>query len=698
MIPPVCREVDMDQWIEGMTKEAKNIVKQYYKKYDINKLSKRDAKDKDSLLEKYPLLETEVLYVLRDGTNDSLKKKMEQYFEESGYTYADYEADKELDNAEKSSDKPVFNVNMVYRLEGEDLVVEIPLAELEGKDEYPIYSITPLPFFGAGGKEDDGYLLVPEGGGAIINFNNGKLSQNSYYANLYGWDMALGRDAVVHNTRIYYNTFGISEGDDFFLCIMEEGVPYAAVQADISGHFNSYNYANVAYSITPREQYDVSEIANSSVYTYLKQLPDETLTQRYRFVDSGSYVDMAKIYQSYLKDKYTGYFTMNEDTQAPVTVEIVGAVDKVKQIVGVPVSRPLELTTYQEAQAMIEELYDEGFTNMSVKLSGWCNGGINQKVLNRVKTISDLGSKKDLMNTISSAQNLGVDVYLDGVTQYANNSNIFDGFFSIRDSARFLSKERAELFQYSAVTYTEREGWKSFYLLHPDLAAKMTDNLVAATDRYGAGVSFRDTGMDLSADYYKRNTVSRQAVMQQQETELKDIADTGKKIMINMGNDYAVPYSDVITNMDLQGSEYTILDEYVPFYQIALHGYVNYMGFPLNLSGDSEKSLLNAAEYGAGLYYTVMKESPFTLQNTLYTQYYGADYDTWHDRILSTYTRYNEELGHTFNQEMINHEMLQEDVSCTTYEDGTKVYVNYAHSDVLTPDGTVPARDYLVIR
>jgi len=681
-----------------MTKEAKNIVKQYYKKYDINKLSKRDAKDKDSLLEKYPLLETEVLYVLRDGTNDSLKKKMEQYFEESGYTYADYEADKELDNAEKSSDKPVFNVNMVYRLEGEDLVVEIPLAELEGKDEYPIYSITPLPFFGAGGKEDDGYLLVPEGGGAIINFNNGKLSQNSYYANLYGWDMALGRDAVVHNTRIYYNTFGISEGDDSFLCIMEEGVPYAAVQADISGHFNSYNYANVAYSITPREQYDVSEIANSSVYTYLKQLPDETLTQRYRFVDSGSYVDMAKIYQSYLKDKYTGYFTMNEDTQAPVTVEIVGAVDKVKQIVGVPVSRPLELTTYQEAQAMIEELYDEGFTNMSVKLSGWCNGGINQKVLNRVKTISDLGSKKDLMNTISSAQNLGVDVYLDGVTQYANNSNIFDGFFSIRDSARFLSKERAELFQYSAVTYTEREGWKSFYLLHPDLAAKMTDNLVAATDRYGAGVSFRDTGMDLSADYYKRNTVSRQAVMQQQETELKDIADTGKKIMINMGNDYAVPYSDVITNMDLQGSEYTILDEYVPFYQIALHGYVNYMGFPLNLSGDSEKSLLNAAEYGAGLYYTVMKESPFTLQNTLYTQYYGADYDTWHDRILSTYTRYNEELGHTFNQEMINHEMLQEDVSCTTYEDGTKVYVNYAHSDVLTPDGTVPARDYLVIR
>ena len=39
-----------------------------------------------------------------------------------------------------------------------------------------------------------------------------------------------------------------------------------------------------------------------------------------------------------------------------------------------------------------------------------------------------------------------------------------------------------------------------------------------------------------------------------------------------------------------------------------------------------------------------------------------------------------------------------EDAFCTTYEDGTKVYVNYTHSDVSTPDGTVPARDYLVIR
>jgi len=63
-----------------------------------------------------------------------------------------------------------------------------------------------------------------------------------------------------------------------------------------------------------------------------------------------------------------------------VAVEIVGAVDKVKQILGVPVSRPLKLTTFKEAANMITELKSDGLNNMSVKLTGWTNGGIQQKI------------------------------------------------------------------------------------------------------------------------------------------------------------------------------------------------------------------------------------------------------------------------------------------------------------------------------
>lgn len=695
-IPPVTTEEKLEHWFGLMDANNATLIKEYYKKYDINNLGKKD--DKEELLAMYPILADEVIYVLRDGTNNSLKQKFEGYFEEAGYSTEDYEADKALSSTEKTTDKPVFNVSMVYRLDGDDLVVEVPMAEMEYPDDKPIYTLCVLPYFGAGTTEDDGFLLVPEGGGALIHFNNGKTTQNSYYANVYGWDMCIDRSAVVHETRTYFNTFGIANAGDSFLCLLEEGAPYAAVQADISGRYNTYNYANVVYSIAQREQYDVSSLANGTMYMYVENLPDETLTQRYRFIDSGSYVDMAGVYRDYMQDKYGGTMALNDDTQAPVALEIVGAVDKVKQILGVPVSRPLKLTTYEEASDIISELYNEGLNNMSVRLTGWMNGGVQQKMLSKVKTISALGSKSDLKNMVQSAADLGVNVYLNGVTHYAQDSNLLNGFFVYTDAARYISKEKAEIYEYSAITYAQRDSQDPYYLLRADEILEMTDNLVTGAKKYNAGISLEDTGYVLSSDFYRKNVVTRQQAMENQAAQLKQISEGGTGIMTQMGNDYAILYTDMVVNMDLNGSEYSILDEFVPFYQLALHGYVNYTGEALNLTGETQEELLTSAEYGAGLYFTVMNESPFALQKTLYTEYFGAEYAAWHERIVSIYNRYNEELGATFNQRMTDHISYSEDLKCTVYEDGTKVYVNYGYSDAEADGIKVSARDYLVVK
>ena len=697
VIPPVITLDNFEKWTANMEGKDKELVQQYYKKYNINKLGKKD--NKEELLANYPILQDSVIYVLRDTTKENMRKKMEETFAAAGYTYEDYLADKALDMSTATSDKPTFNVDIIYRLEGGDLVVEVPLSELENREEYPIYTITPLPFFGAGGTQDEGFMFVPEGGGATINFNNGKTNQSTYYANVYGWDMCLSRDAVVHNTRAYYGVYGVSQGDNSFICILEEGSPYASVQADISGKNHTYNYVNAIYSIYQREQYDVGDIANSEIYEYMPSLPDETLTQRYRFVDSGSYVDMAKTYGDYLENKYGEYMAMVEDTEVPVAVEIVGAVDKVKQILGVPVSRPLKLTTYEEAADMITELKEEGFHNMSVKLTGWCNGGVKQKLLTGVHTIPALGSKKDLANLAETAKASDVNLYLDGITHYEFNSNLLHGFFSFRDAAKFVSKERAYLYEYSHITYAQRDDLDKYYLLHTELAQETSDELTDYVAKLGIGASFADTGMDLSSDFDRKNTYSREAVKELHEEKLQATNDAGTDIMINMGNDYAVPYSDMVTNMDLRGNSYTILDECIPFYQIAIHGHVNYTGEPINICGNTQDEILYAAEYGAGLSFTLMRESAFALQKTLYTQYYGSDYEAWHDDMVDIYTRFNAELGHVYNQEMTDHVNYTQELACTSYEDGTKVYVNYGYAEAETPDGvSVPARDYLVIR
>lgn len=696
-IPEVISAARLDELFADLETDTRNRALNYYKLYDINNLGKKD--NKEELLETYPILETEKAYTLRPGVSDNVKGMLQGVFESVGYTYEDSLEDKAGGEGETKSNKPVFNINMVYRLENDRLTVEVPLEEMEYRKDYPVYNLSVLPYFGSGGRDDEGYMMVPEGGGALINFNNGKTSQSNYYANMYGWDMAQGREALVHETDTYFNAYGIARNGSSFLCILDEGAPYAAIAAEIGGRTNSYNAVYAQYTLLHREVFDVGSRYNVQIYLYEQELPKESLRLSYRFIDSDQYTDMAKAYRQYLQEEYSGLLAESSDSTTPVVIEIVGAIDKVEQVLGVPVSRPLALTTYKEAQAILEQLQADGMKNMSVKLSGWMNGGVQQKILKKVKLVSDLGSKKDLNNLTAYAASNGIDLYLDGITNYAYDSDIFDGFFSYTDAAKFTSKERAVLYPYNTVSFVKRESQDPYYLLKGDLIGEMVENLLKAAEKYNANVSFADIGMDLNADYYRKNPVSRQKAMENQVEYLKSIAESGKKVMINVGNNYAVAYSNIVTNMDLSGSDYTLLDERVPIYQMAIHGFIDYTGEALNLTQNLEQELLHSAEYGAGLAFTLMDESAFTLQKTLYTEYFGAEYSAWHDRMLEIYRRYDSELGHVFNQQMVGHDKITPTLSCTEYADGTKVYVNYSYDAVKTPEGKeLPARDYLVIR
>ncbi|MCR5684861.1 MAG: hypothetical protein K6G81_05490 [Lachnospiraceae bacterium] len=696
IIPPIMLPDRYAQLTEGLSMTDKLYIDGNYKKIDLKKLKK--DQNKDELLEQYPMLADGPIYVL-SAASASGKSSVEAVLERLGYTREMYEEDKALVEQENVSDKPIFTADLILKLDGRDLVATVPMQSISDTNTYKVTTLTILPYFGAAGKNKEGFMLVPEGGGSLINYNNGRNSVNNYFSNIYGRDICLKKNDLVHDTRAYYNLFGMSEGDDSFICMLEQGASYAGIQADISGRVHSYNFVNALTTIRARERYDVGSISSSDIYGFNDVIPEEDLVQRYRFIDSGSYVDMAKVYGTYLKDLYGSAMTLHTDSEAPVVVDIVGAADKVKQICGIPVSRPLPLTTFEQAGDIVKSLKADGLNNLSIRLSGWCNGGVNQSVLNSIKPLLELGGKKGLKQFSKDVADMGVDLYLNGITEYAYDSNIFDGFFSYTDAAKIISKQRAELHIFSAVTYSVREATDSFYLLHPDLAFKMIDNLNAYAEKISANVSYEDVGKDLASDFYRKKPYSRETVKNVQAQKTKEISESGRKQMISMGCDYLAPYVDMMVEQDLSGSQYTILDTDIPFFQLAVHGYVDYTGEPLNICGNIEDELLYSAEYGAGLMFTVMNENAFTLQDTLYTKYYGCEYSNWRDRIKTIYNRFNSELGHTFNQEMTGHSKITEEVSCTEYADGTKVYVNYGFGDYTTEDGIlISARDYKAVR
>ena len=385
--------------------------------------------------------------------------------------------------------------------------------------------------------------------------------------------------------------------------------------------------------------------------------------------------------------------------EVPVNVELVGAINKKVVKFGMPVDSIIPTTTFEQAEAIINELTRSGIQDLNVRYTGWCNGGVQQQVLTSVKTLGELGGDKGMKKLIESAKAKDVDLFFDGISCFAYDSDLFDGFVAIRDAARTTTKALIKLYPYDIVTYRESDWMDPYYLVKPAYAMKCTTNLLNKLDKQdAAGVAFRDLGNLLSADYHNTSLTTREQVKDMNIQALQDAVHKDLKVMIKEGNAYAIPYADVITDMNLSGNAYAILDESIPFYQIAIHGLKNYTGEAMNLAGDYETLLLESAEYGAGLNFTFMYEDTKVLQDSPFSCYGSAGYADWKEQTVEMILRYQNEMKGLNRQRITDHKKLSDKVSVTSYSDGTKVYVNYSSEDHTEGDILVPARDYLVVR
>lgn len=684
-------------YTDQMSGKDKKKVSGYYSKQTPASLDKLSAEEKEAMLALYPSLAEQELYIMKSNISASNKENAEKVFASLGYTQEEYELDQQLIAGKKEEVKPVFNVTMEYRLDGDDLVVSVPMQDMRYRKDYPITYVTVLPMFGAAGVDEEGFMFVPEGGGALINYNNGKLKQNNYFVEMYGWDYALKRDEVVSETQALFPVFGMTKNGGSFICVIEGATAYAGIQADISMRYNSYNYANAKYNVIHGEEYNVSAKTAQIVKMFEKQIPADTIQQRYCFIDSDSYVDMAKTYGEYLTKNYPELDKVNESEDMPVNVELVGAISKTVVKFGMPVDSAVAATTFEDAEGIISDLKANGVNNLSVRFSGWSNGGVNQRVLNNVKVVKKLGGEEGMKKLIAAAEENGVPLYFDGISCFAYDSGMLRGFSPFNDSARHATREQVKIDDYSFITYRS-VSWKDpFSLVKPSYASEMASNLIEKLDEMdAAGVAFRDIGSLLSADYNPKDLVTREQVKKMNIDSILEAKEKGQLVQIKEGFDFALPYVDMVTDMDLTGNNYSLIDKSVPFYQIALHGKVEYTGQSINIASDWETELLDCVQYGAGLNFTFMAEDAKIVQETYHSELYGAYYTDWAETVKKLVNDYQTSMAGLNRMQITGHEVLGE-VTVTTYEDGRSVYVNYGFEDYTVGENTVPARGYIVV-
>lgn len=420
---------------------------------------------------------------------------------------------------------------------------------------------------------------------------------------------------------------------------------------------------------------------------------------RYFFLekDKNSYVDMAGIYRNYLLENGT-LSSQEGDSAVPFYLELIGSVKKRKTLLGIPYQTQIALTTFEQAQTILNELLERDIGNIKLRYTGWANGGLNNSVYSSANPVSALGSSSDLRELIGYAADQNIPVYMDAEIMYVYEDKLLDGFSRNQDTARLITKKLA----------TTQDALKSTGKLTDTniadvVSARVYDKILSGFlkeyDRLGSkNISLASMGASLSGDYRQEDGINRSDAAQIIETVMADKVSGKYTLMTDGANAYMFSYASDILNAPNDSSRFLISSGSVPFYQIVLSGSISYAAQPLNLTGDWESSILKAAETGAGLYCKWMYAENSELYNTSQTDLFALNYSTWIDDISSRVRAYQESMRGIAGQMIVNHLKISDVVYKTEFENGSIVYVNYGENDVTLDGRTIKASSYFAVR
>lgn len=625
-----------------------------------------------------------------------------QAFADAGYTDADLQADmRDLDFEQTKAAPRVFLASLEYTLDGNSLVARVPAASLHYPKEYPLNQLSVLSYFGAAGKETAGAIFVPDGSGALIRFNNGKAAYPPYQQTVYGTDRTMDlSDKPLMEQPVRLPVFGMIKESGAFLGIIESGAPVAAVKADVSGRLNSYNYAHPIFNVINKGE--VTLLAGS-IQRSLPKFQEEPMktdyTVRYAFLsgEAASYTGMAHYYRDYLleRKKLPPTTPLAQSDNTPFILQLVGGIDKTKHFAGIPYHSIEPLTSFDEAQDIVNQLQQKGIPDIKVRYSGWFNGGLNHKVPAKMKVDGAIGGEKGLKQFAYFAKEKNVPVYPDValLTSYSTS-----GFSKSKDAARTLRGTPATLYPFDLALNRRSSTSAPSYVISPRLVNGYVDSMLQELKTLKvSGVSLRDLAGQLDSDYRKNEQIDRTEAEAASVEALSRMYQEGLDMVGDGGNAYALPYLTHITNAPLTYSRFKIEDEGIPFYPLVIRGSIGYAGTPYNLSSstNARQYILQCLEYGSHISFEWIYKPNEVMKDTDYSQLYAVYYGQWMDQATGMYQEVNEVLKKVIGQPIMSHQRLAEGVYKTVYRNNIYVMVNYNSSPVTVDGKTVGAESYI---
>jgi hypothetical protein len=563
-----------------------------------------------------------------------------------------------------------------------------------------------LPFFGAGSVDEEGYMVVPDGSGAVINFNNGKTTVSNYSVRVYGRDYAIGQIMAPPKTeQVHLPVPGMiregENGSDYgFVAITSKNDGNAVVNASVSGQNTTvYNNTWFDFNMRSTDEYFMGANANKLAAFESGAIKTGDTEVQYHLIEGADlgYVDLAATYRNYL----TGTMGVTNKTSAnesPLYLRLYGGTMKQQSVLGFPVDMQTVATTYNQANTIVESLKDLGVSDMKVVFRDATDSGINSNVSTGLDYAGKLGSKADYTALRDNINASGTLYPGFGFMEYIRSGN---GYSFMLNGAKMLTNALAVQTPYEMAFGTtevmvipERMILSPYYF--PDVFTKLLNSFSGEGIKQ---VSLDESSTMLYGDFSRHNMNNRTYINRTDAINFivdgyRRMSDAGVEILAQGANAYVLPYVTRITDVPLYSSGYDIIDYDIPFYQLVIHGLIPYSSDPVNASANADDLILNSVLTGTSATFDMMSSSPSEFIDSYYDALFYAQYEGWLDTAANIARLMKDVNAGVSDQNIIDYKIIDKNTKQATFANGTTITINTLTDDITVNDTVYNLSDY----
>ncbi len=597
-----------------------------------------------------------------------------------------------------------LTIPVQYTLTEDGMIAEILYNEMDtSKSSNTINDIEFLAYFGAAGPKDEGYFIIPDGAGAIVEFNNDKNADTLMYKKkFYGDDMALAKETDVKSSRsenITLPVYGMVKNGYSMLAEVTTGAEMATLHCKSAGHSTVGNYSIAYTTATYHVHYDIplmgqtGDSSSNAMYNAQETVADETYTVQFHFGEGpdDDYMTVANHYRDILTER--GWLTQDTITDE-LYVDFYGAVSKKKSFVGIVYNARETLTSFEQAQAILADLKAGGVDAINASYVNYSDEFFARDIELEMTPSGSLGGKKALDALLAYAADNGVTVALGA--DFVSLPTGGKGFSTFKDTANVINIEPIRVFPYSLNGNTVDKNKKPYFLLKGENyeEAVAMINEAAAAKGYNA-VYFDEDAVQLYSDLSPEG-LQRDRLSDLQATQYGAIREAGNTVVLSNPNAYLFAVADKMTDVPVCSSKELIFDGEIPFLQTVLRGSKNFAGESMNITDVSDESFLRHIEYGTNLKYALINAESEVLLNTEMTFLYSATYKNFADQMKARYEAFTTYADAVGNAKIAAHSR-EDGVATVTYDNGVKVIVNYTDEAVKVDGTSVDAMSFAVV-